>query len=245
MKQGAGVYRRGSVWYFNALINGTRYVEKIGRGVSRTVAAEIASVKRATILRGEAGIGKEKRKPRDIPFDDASKEFLGWVEMNRKAGTAVFYANRLAILGKTFCGKMLSEIQPKDIEQYKQSRVTSDRGRAAVNRDLATLRALYSRMIKDKLYEGPTRPSRPRSSGFRNHRGVCGSSSGKRRPNFSSTRRSLCAPSSYVGWMLGSGSQPKPLPCGGRRSTSAAARSRSRAHTPRMASSARSPSRRG
>lgn len=48
------IYRRGRVWYFDAVINGTRHVERIGKGISRMVAAEIAGVKRAAILRGEA-----------------------------------------------------------------------------------------------------------------------------------------------------------------------------------------------
>jgi hypothetical protein len=127
-RRGDGIYRRGRVWYFDAVINGTRYVEKIGRGINRTVAAEIAQVKRAAILRGEVGIRKQKPKPLDIAFDDASRAFLAWVATNRKPGTVVFYTNCLAILARTFGGKKLSEINLMDIEQYKRSRVTGARG---------------------------------------------------------------------------------------------------------------------
>ena len=39
--------------------NGTRHVMRLGKNINRTVAGELANVKRAAILKGEAGIGKQ------------------------------------------------------------------------------------------------------------------------------------------------------------------------------------------
>ncbi len=63
-----GIYSRGKggTWWLDCRINGQRHQVKLGKGISRSVAAEIAQVKRAAILKGEAGIG---RKRKDIAFD--------------------------------------------------------------------------------------------------------------------------------------------------------------------------------
>src|SRR5215831_12247704 len=52
---------------------GTRYQVRLGKGITRTVAREIAQVKRGEILKGEVGLG---RKRADLGFDDAKDEFL-------------------------------------------------------------------------------------------------------------------------------------------------------------------------
>src|SRR5262245_58496342 len=53
--------------------------------VKRAVAREIAQVKRASILKGEAGIG---RKRLDIGFDQAKEAFLQWAEAHKRPRTA-------------------------------------------------------------------------------------------------------------------------------------------------------------
>ena len=64
-RRGDGLYLRGSVWYLDCRIAGQRHVTKLGKGINRTVAGELASVKRSAILRGEHGIGKKKK---DLSF---------------------------------------------------------------------------------------------------------------------------------------------------------------------------------
>jgi Phage integrase family len=49
---------------------------RLGRGISRTVARELASVKRAGILKGEAGIGQAKRKTATTSFGQAVERYL-------------------------------------------------------------------------------------------------------------------------------------------------------------------------
>ncbi len=56
-RRGDGIYQRGPTWYLDFIHEGQRHVVRIGKGINRTVAREIAGVKRAGILKGEAGIG--------------------------------------------------------------------------------------------------------------------------------------------------------------------------------------------
>src|SRR5262245_61814395 len=76
-RKGDGLTLRGKTWYLDARINGQRFVTRLGKNISRSVAGELASVKRASFLKEEAGIG---RKRRDILFEDAAKRFLEWCE---------------------------------------------------------------------------------------------------------------------------------------------------------------------
>jgi hypothetical protein len=66
----------GKTWYLDCCINGTRYQRRLGKGVTRSVALELAQVQRAAILKGETGIGKKK----DLSFNDARQHFEKWTE---------------------------------------------------------------------------------------------------------------------------------------------------------------------
>ena len=65
-RRGEGIYLRGRTWWLDFVHQGQRHVERIGKNINRTAASEIAQVKRAAILKGEAGIG---RKRADLTFD--------------------------------------------------------------------------------------------------------------------------------------------------------------------------------
>jgi integrase len=123
---------------------------KLGKGIKRSVAAEIAGVKRVEILRGTAGIA---RKPRDMKFSDARQKFEAWADMNTKPRTARYYRDCLRWLAKTFEGKRLSEISPFLVEKHRHWRIHSN-AKIRANRETATLRALFNRCKAWKLYEG-------------------------------------------------------------------------------------------
>ena len=72
-RRGDGIYQRGKTWWLDFMHDGRRHYVRLGR-VNRTVAGEIAAVKRAAILKGEAGIGGPKRA--DLTFDKAADRFL-------------------------------------------------------------------------------------------------------------------------------------------------------------------------
>jgi integrase len=73
-RRGDGLYQRGGkggTWYLDFMFQGQRHVTRLGRGISRTVARELAGVARAKILRGEAGIGPKRA---------TAPMFAAWVE---------------------------------------------------------------------------------------------------------------------------------------------------------------------
>ena len=63
---------RRNPWWLDCLINGTRY-QLLSKGISRSVASELAQVKRAAILRGGVGKGRNKE---DLIFEKAAELFL-------------------------------------------------------------------------------------------------------------------------------------------------------------------------
>ncbi|MEE8115021.1 MAG: tyrosine-type recombinase/integrase [Nitrososphaerales archaeon] len=150
-RRGDCLYLRSKTWWLDFRHNGTRHAVRLGKGVSRTVARELASVKRSQILKGEIGIG---RKPKDLLFEKAAEDFLTWVEANKRPKTTFSYRQCLNQLKRTFSGKRLGEIHPFLIEKHKHMRI-EERAPVAVNRELAVLKALYNRFIQWKMYEGP------------------------------------------------------------------------------------------
>lgn len=80
-RRGDGIYKRGKTWWMDVVINGVRYQKRLGRGITRQVAGELATIERGKILRGEAGIGK---KHKDLLFMEARKKFVEkWVAEKR------------------------------------------------------------------------------------------------------------------------------------------------------------------
>jgi len=152
----------------------------LGNAITRTVAREIAQVKRASILKGEAGIG---RKRKDIGFDEAAALFLRWAEANKRPRTVRTYRQCLVSLGASFAGKRLSAISAFDIERYKQARLKGG-VRAMVNREREVLRAVYNRCREWGKYEGDNPAVR-----------VKGVREDERRLRFSTpTKKPVCSP---------------------------------------------------
>jgi len=149
-RKGDGIYLRGRTYWLDFRHQGKRYQERLGRGISKTVARELAQVRRGAILKGEAGIGKKRK---DIPFDKAAELFLQWTEANRKPKTLKCYGEFVGQLLKFFGGKNLSKIHPFLIEKYKRKRL-SDGAKVSVNRELSCLKNIFNRCIEWKKFEG-------------------------------------------------------------------------------------------
>src|SRR5881628_2137768 len=149
-RRGDGIYLRGRTYWLDFMHDGQRHVARLGKGISRTVAGELARVQRGEILKGEAGIG---RKRADIGFDDAKKEFLKWAEANKRTRTVRTYRQCLEALAKSLTGRRLSAISAFDVERHKRGRLEAG-VRVMVNRELAVLRAVYNRCRDWGKYEG-------------------------------------------------------------------------------------------
>jgi len=159
-RRGDAIYLRGKTWWLDFRFNGTRHAVRLCRGVSRSVAREIATVKRAQIFRAEAGIGGQKRK--DILFEKAVELFLGWVGANRRPKTFSSYQQCAKELHKSFDGKRLSEIHPFLVEKHKQRR--KEKAPVATNREINLLRSIFNYCTAEKKYEG-TNPARAKAKG--------------------------------------------------------------------------------
>ena len=152
-----GVYLRRNTWWLDCRINGTRYQFPLGKGVSRSVASELAQVKRAAILRGAVGIGRKKK---DLTFDKAAELFLEWARANRRPNTVASYSGSAKRLTEFFGSRKLSEISPFLIEKYKLKHIGAGKrrkaeGKVLVNRDTSTLRNIINRCIDWGKCEGP------------------------------------------------------------------------------------------
>jgi integrase len=150
-RRGDGIYQRGKTWWLDFRHDGRRHVARLGKGISRTVAGELASVKRAAILKGEAGIGGKKRK--DMAFDDAAKEFLAWAKAEKKPKTAKLYGECPTQLKASFAGKRLSELHPFLIEKHKRARLEAG-AKVMPNRELSVLREIFNRATTLGSFEG-------------------------------------------------------------------------------------------
>lgn len=158
MARGDGIYQRGSrkikSWWMDIVVNGVRYQLRLGKGISRTVALELATIERGKILRGEAGIGK---KHKSILFRDARKKFdEQWVSEKRPT-TQRGYRQCLERLGQTFNDKPLTAITPFAIEAFKSERV---RGRQLVDRPNGLTDKDWNRRCKNALRGAPIRVNR-------------------------------------------------------------------------------------
>src|SRR5207245_5336465 len=98
-----------------------RHYVRLGRNISKTVAGEIARVKRAAVLKGEAGIGGPKRA--DLSIEKAAELFLAWAEANKRPRTLRTYRQCIERLKATFAGRQLSAISVFDLERYQRDRV--------------------------------------------------------------------------------------------------------------------------
>jgi integrase len=150
-RHGDGLYLRGKdTWYLNCQINGKRYQIKLGKHISKSVAKELALIKRAKILKGEAGIGNKRK---DCSFEKAVKEFLQWAQANKRPRTVRTHRECLVHLRKSFKEKQLSQIHPFLIEKHKRSRVEAS-APVRANRELATLKSIFNRCRDWELFEG-------------------------------------------------------------------------------------------
>lgn len=108
-RKGDGLYLRGSTWYLDCRIDGQRHVVRLGKGITHTVAGELANVKRAAILKGEAGIGQKKK---DLLFTEAQTKFEAWAEHEKKPHTIRSYKECLRRLAESFSGNASAKFPP-------------------------------------------------------------------------------------------------------------------------------------
>ena len=150
-RRGDGIYLRGKTWWLDFRHHGKRHAVRLGKGINKTVARELAGIKRAEILKGEAGIAQKRTH---LPFDNACEDFISWAKANKRPKTIQSYRYCVGQLKRSFSGKTLGQIQPFAIEKHKKMRV-EENASVSVNRELALLKALFNRCTAWGKFSGP------------------------------------------------------------------------------------------
>lgn len=132
-------------WYMSYQILGKKYVQAVG---PQKRLAEDALSKIKVDLRE----GRYFDKVAETSWNKAASMFREWFKTNVKPTTAEMYENSINHLTPYFQRLNLNKISPHMVEQYKAERsigVTN----STVNRDLATIKRLFSLSVKWGLVE--------------------------------------------------------------------------------------------
>lgn len=148
-RKGDGIFKRGKVWRIDCIIAGKRHQGQLGRGITRSVALELATAYRAAVLRGEVGILQKKK---DILYEKAQEEFLAACKGNIRENTYRSYETCLKSMADYFKDKNLGEISSFLIEGWKKKR--KEAAPVSFNRELGTLKTMFNWAIEKGKFEG-------------------------------------------------------------------------------------------
>jgi integrase len=158
------LFKRGKVYWFQFIHNGTRYRQST-KLKNRRDAEDVASAFRTALVKGEIGITERKKLP---TFENAMKAYLKWTaqEHQTSPGTSERYRYSSLALLRIFRNVPLGRISPQEVERFKTARaaeMVTVRGKAkdkrkstdvkvrpaTVNRELACLRAMFNYIAKE------------------------------------------------------------------------------------------------
>jgi integrase len=150
------IYKRGGVYWYHFVFDG-RHIQRSTKQKNRRTAREIESAYRTKLAKGEVGI----TEPKPVPlFQAAMKDFLAWSEHEHSAKPSTHrrYEVSSKPLKLYFRDTRIDEITPEDVEKYKQHRARKKSPfterylrPATINRELACLKILFNRFIKDDV----------------------------------------------------------------------------------------------
>lgn len=124
-------------WYFDYYAGGRRITRAV------TPKRKDAEDERAKV-RVDIRENRFFDKASDVSWETAKKNFSSWMQTNVMPNTIRMYENSLTILDPYFRGLTLNAIRPVDVERFKKKRLEEKVKPATVNRDLATLKRLFS-----------------------------------------------------------------------------------------------------
>lgn len=146
-----GKYLKDGNWYIDYYVNGRRKREKIG--TSKILAENVLRKRKVEIAENRF---LDIRRENKVKFEDLAEDFINlYSKPNKKSWKADVH--NLSSLFRVFKGSTLHEITPLAIERYKTERLKTV-SPATVNRELATLKTMFSKAIAwGKTTENPTR----------------------------------------------------------------------------------------
>ena len=147
------VAKRGSVYWMYFMQDGVRVQQTTGCTNKRD-AQDFEAAYKVKLRMGQVGL-EPKRKP--IPFKKAVEDFLTSLESEGtvRPNTKRAYMLTSKHLVEQFRTKQCDRITTEDIERYRQKRLNQRAERtkknispATVNRELATLRVIFNRLVR-------------------------------------------------------------------------------------------------
>lgn len=129
-----GVYKRGSVWYYDFMIRGTRYRSAIPEARTKTQALE-AKAKAQQAAFDDAWKSKRYTIPTLAEFTE--KHFLPWSKQHKRSHNSDRY--RCKTLNREFGALRLNEIRPMRIEQFKRRLIEAGKAPTTINQFLILL----------------------------------------------------------------------------------------------------------
>jgi integrase len=148
------LYQRGKSWYYDFQYRGQRYTGCIGP-VSKTVAKEILSKKKAEAVEGRYELPSRKPTPK---LEEFVKEYFAYYRANRRPRSAERHETSYRAMRATFGHVRLSDISPLALERYKRQRKEDGVSKATINRELAFLKNLFTKAIEwGKAVENPVK----------------------------------------------------------------------------------------
>ncbi len=145
-RRGDGLYLRRNTWYLDCRMKGTRYVVWLGRGTTKSVAWEIAQVKRGEIVKGEAGLGGKRTITRTL--GELSQEYLAYKRNEGKRtikdDQRILENRLLPTFGKTLSVRHLTSEAIARYEKHRMGEVTA----FTVANELSVLRHMLHKARK-------------------------------------------------------------------------------------------------
>ena len=135
------MFKRGNSWYSEFVLRGQRYKRSWGP-ISKTIAKEKEEKMRTKIREG-----KDKQKGK-IYFETFAKKYIENAKLNKKPSAARRNESSIKMLMPHFEGKLISDIHPFMVEQYKKARKDAGANLATINRDVATLRNMFNKAVE-------------------------------------------------------------------------------------------------
>ncbi len=164
------IIKRGSTYWMAFMFKGKR-IQKSTKCKNKRDAEDIERAFRTQLAKGEVGIEPKKEVP---IFSIAVQDFIAWSknQHREKANTQEGYSWSCKSLLKFFKDSPIDRIEPKDVERYKvwrgkqpsrtqkniktKSKDIATISNATINRELACLRIIINRYIKnDVLTKNP------------------------------------------------------------------------------------------
>jgi integrase len=135
------VYKKGNNWYIDYYVKGQRKRRKVGP--SKKLALQVLEDVHVKVAKEEyLGIFEEKK----ALFEDFSKQYLEYSKANKALSSYERDITSMVHLAPFFGGRYLFDVTPELIEKYKVARLQKVQP-AAVNRELACLKHMYTKAI--------------------------------------------------------------------------------------------------